>query len=63
MQLKSDFHPWREERLAIIPCDMNQADCTNNTACLLHPVTLSGLLSSASCLKEAEKCVPHSSAS
>ena len=28
MQLKSDFHPWHEKRLAIVPCDMNQADCT-----------------------------------
>ena len=25
------FHPWREKRLAIFPCDTNQADCTNNT--------------------------------
>ena len=25
------FHPWREKRLAIFPCDMSQADCTNNT--------------------------------
>ena len=30
---------------------------------LPHPVTLSGLLSSASCLIEAEPCAPHSSAS
>ena len=28
MGLKSDFHPWHEKRLAIVPCDMNQADCT-----------------------------------
>ena len=30
---------------------------------LPHPVTLSALLSSASCLTEAEPCAPHSSAS
>ena len=26
MWLKSDFHPWREKRLAIFPSDMSQAD-------------------------------------
>ena len=63
MRLRSDFHPWREKRLAIFPCDMNQADCTNSTTRLPHPVTQSALLSSASCLTEAEPCAPHSSAS
>ena len=29
MQLRSDFHPWSEKRLAIFPCDMTQADCIN----------------------------------
>ncbi|KAM7224858.1 hypothetical protein CapIbe_024052 [Capra ibex] len=37
MRLRSDFHPWREKRLAIFPCDMNQADCTNSTSRLPHP--------------------------
>ena len=32
MQLRSDFHPWREKRLAVFPRDMSQADCTNSTA-------------------------------
>ena len=63
MWLRSDFHAWHEKRLAIIPRDMNQADCTNSTTRLPHPVTLSALLSSASCLTEAEPCAPHSSAS
>ncbi|XDA83888.1 hypothetical protein R6Z07M_013741 [Ovis aries] len=26
MRLRSDFHPWREKRLAIFPSDMSQAD-------------------------------------
>ena len=63
MRLKSDFHPWREKRLAIFPCDMSQTDCTNSTARLPHPVTQSALLSSAFCLTEAEQCAPVSSAS
>ena len=58
MRLRSDFHPRREKRLAIFPSDMSQADCTNNTARLPHPVTQSALLSSASCLTEAEPCAP-----
>ena len=24
MRLRSDLHPWREKRLAVFPCDMNQ---------------------------------------
>ena len=57
------FHPWREKRLAIFPCDMSQTDCTNSTARLPHHVMQSDLLSSASYLTEAEPCAPHSSAS
>ena len=61
-RLRSDFHPWCEKRLPIFPCDLHQADCTNNTARLPHPVTWSALSSPASCLTEAEPCGPHSSA-
>ena len=63
MWLRSDFHPWREKRLAVFPRDMTQADCTNSTALLPHPVTQSALLSCTFCLTEAEPCAPHSSAS
>ena len=62
-RLRSDFHPWRERRLPIFPGDRHQADCTNNTARLPHPVIQSALLSPASCLTEAEPCGPDSSAS
>ena len=62
MWLRSDFHPWREKRLAIFPCDMSQADCTNSTArfCIL---CLSQLCSAVPPVSEAEPCAPHSSAS
>ena len=58
MRLRSDFHPWREKRLAIFPCDMNQADCTNSTD-RFRILSLSQLCSVLPPVSQKQSHVPH----